>query len=184
MSINSARTCQMSINRFPSPSPERRKITLSKSRDRLAGCLPEECSRGTSLVAGRLFARNFSIFAKIHRSEIPSRPISVIEHFVLRPATTRTRRSSDHDCSPSMPAHQESEPAKREISSADLCPYHGSRSRTATPTDRYCTRGARTEAHGITTSRDVPRTMPSTPSTGRSIPRSARNLALRHIPTD
>lgn len=44
---------------------------------------------------------------------------------------------------------------KREISSADLYPYHVTRE--PTPTDRYCTRGARTKTHGIATNQNVAR---------------------------
>lgn len=59
---------------------------------------------------------NFHLFATPFRDSslflfLPLTQL-IIEHFVLRPATTRTRRSSVHDCSPSMPALQESEAAK------------------------------------------------------------------------
>lgn len=54
----------------------------------------------------------------------------IIEHFMLRPATTRTHRSSDHDCSPSMPAHQENAKKRGRYRRQICCPYHDSRSRT------------------------------------------------------
>lgn len=69
-------------------------------------------------IARRGCSRKISQLPQIHRPKIlalsPPLPLTqlIIEHFVLRPATNRTRRSSDHDCSPSMPALQESEPAK------------------------------------------------------------------------
>lgn len=102
------------------------------------------------------YSRKISQFSPIHRSlPLPQliigstlcsdrRRLVHVDHPITT-AALRCRRS------------RRTSPRRKEgVSSADLCPYHG-RTREPTPTDRYCTRGARTEAHGIATSQDIAR---------------------------
>lgn len=112
----------MSINRFSSRVANN-TIKISRLRNysrsfTLGHARKEHCSSASLVREFTEFSESLRILSHSLDNRAPCAP---------RPI--RTRRSSDHDCSPSMPALQESELANEkdgegDIVGRDLCPYH------------------------------------------------------------